>query len=482
MNESSDCHQCGHKIDSVLVWGVGLIGRSIVRELDSIYRVVAVDKNPNAAIWLPESVDFYTPSSFSPNLLEQFDAIIWSAGVLSPEIDNDSFSTDQIMRELERLFSSGKIRSNQHFILVSSLAVYQSKQDATESSAIGPSTKYGNHKLEIEGIAKEAARKCGFGLTILRPCGVLGELSTPGGGWMQALFRRFVESGGKDPQPLLAIRGQEILHSQDLAQAVRLVLEAPSPSLQLFNVGSGVVVGTAPDKSVGLGLNWNKIAYTLGYVPRFATLRQILEGIMTNHGNLNTFNKYQESSGGPRIMIISGSHRTGWYTSALATEVVHEITSRKGVVDLIEVSEIDLPMHNPQDHNDPHSSKDHRVRKFAERVQRTDAFVWISPIYHGSYSSGIKRVIDHLNITLMTEKPVCLMVHGGGRFGSSAIDHMRSIAFNLHARVINTAVATNRDDFESCDSQISISNTDIQKRISRAVGQLFDECEKCHDR
>lgn len=197
-----------------------------------------------------------------------------------------------------------------------------------------------------------------------------------------------------------------------------------------------------------------------------------------------TTSEFESAASGPihttetrphRTMVIAGSHRKGHYTSALAKEVAAQLSSRNCAVDLIEVTDIDLPMHNPEDHHDPEGSTDPRVREFAKCVRETDSFVWISPIYNGSYSSGIKLLIDNMNIPLMQGKPVAVMVQGGGRFSGSVIDHLRAIGVNLHADVVNTAVATNRTDFEVTENEISLVSEEIRARIERALNQLVGE-------
>ncbi|MBZ8176282.1 hypothetical protein GSS88_00470 [Corynebacterium sp. 3HC-13] len=175
------------------------------------------------------------------------------------------------------------------------------------------------------------------------------------------------------------------------------------------------------------------------------------------------------------IMILAGSHRIGWHTSALAAEAARQLREKGHSVDFVEVSALDLPMHNPEDHQNPHASGDSRVRGFADRIQAASAFIFVTPIYHGSYSSWLKRVIDHFTISLVHDKPMAIMVHGGGRFSGSAIEHLRSICVNLHGRLINTAVATNVGDFSADNGTLRVSNDIIVGRVERVVEQINAE-------
>ncbi|MDO5052603.1 MAG: NAD(P)H-dependent oxidoreductase [Pseudoclavibacter sp.] len=181
---------------------------------------------------------------------------------------------------------------------------------------------------------------------------------------------------------------------------------------------------------------------------------------------------------GRRIMILAGSHRTGAYSTALARAVAERLVAEGREVDLVELAGLDLPMHDPIDHRDPEASADPRVRTFARRVREAGSFVWISPVYHGSYSSGFKNAIDNVNISLMQGKPVAVMVHGGGRFSGSALDHLRAVGVNLHARVLNVGVVTNTSDFTQTEAGPQLTSEAIHARLERVVDELLESEER----
>lgn len=166
-----------------------------------------------------------------------------------------------------------------------------------------------------------------------------------------------------------------------------------------------------------------------------------------------------------KIMIITGSHRTKSYSTALAHAVADKIRNRGLDVDFAEIAELGLPFHDPIDHAAPQLSKNSAVRDFASRALEATGFVWVTPIYQGSFTSGFKNALDNLNIKIVKDKKVALMCHGGGRFGGSALDQMRTVAVNLHADLVTRGVITNPNDFEIVDDVITLSNPEILERI-----------------
>lgn len=465
------------KTPLVVVWGAGLIGRAIVRELAPKFQVIVVDINPEVSKYLSDDIKVFLPDEIlQTNLLSSTSALVWSAGVLSPMIDKELSITATVEQEFYDLLSKGQFRKNLHLLLISSLAVYEEPRGASERSPLKSKTAYGAHKIRIEAIASEWKRLKNGKMTIIRSCGVVGSLFEEGGGWMHTILYNFVRNKKKYLNMFDRTRGQEIMHCHDLAVAVRKAIEMVDSSSQVYNIGSGVVIPPVSKSRASAGLDWSKARTMLGYQPKFTNFSQIMEDIMSSAASQYPTRTETQGQKHFRIMILSGSHRAGWYTTALADEVARQLRTKDVEIDFVEVSTADLPMHNPDDHKDPKASDDPRVRSFARRAEKADGYVWLSPIYHGSYSSGLKRIIDHLNISLIHEKPVGIMVHGGGRFSGSAIEHLRTVGFNLHAAVVNTAVATNVSDFSETDTGKVLTNPDIQHRISHLIDQLIERC------
>jgi NAD(P)H-dependent FMN reductase/nucleoside-diphosphate-sugar epimerase len=452
----------------LFVVGAGMIGRAIVRAAAADYRVCVVDADPGMAALLPPQVNLVVAPVESLDAVPPADVVVWAAGVLGPQLDGDP---DAAMRT-ELAFSRFTDLVEQHpprrLLLISSLAVYGGQQRPSESTPVRPASAYGCHKVRLEEIATRWAERTSIDLTVVRCCGVVGPVREPGGGWMQASLRDFIMGGCRETSLMERLRGQELLHADDVAHLVMQAAGSPTALPAVLNVGSGVVLRELADRDPPAGLDWTKAREELGYYPHHQTIREIMQAIMQDQSIAS-----DARSGGPRTLILAGSHRIGAYSTALA-HAVEELLLRQGhEVDLVEIAKLDLPLHNPADHHNPEGSADSRVRDFAARVRAATSFVWITPIYHGSFSSGFKNALDNINIPLMEGKPVAVMAHGGGRFGGSVLDHLRTIVVNLHARVLNVAVATNNSDFAATEQGLQLTSEVIKERLERVATEML---------
>jgi UDP-glucose 4-epimerase len=198
----------------------------------------------------------------------------------------------------------------------STAATYSFKVDMpiTETSEQKPETPYGTTKLACENMIKEYARAYGLSYGILRyfnasgadPDGNFGECRHVEGHLIPLILyaatgrRPSVKIFGTDwPTPDgTCIR--DYIHTDDLAQAHQLVLEALKPGYgEAFNCGSGsgasiLEVLRACEKAVGkpiphefaprrpgdpavLIASSDKLKKQLGWKPQFPTIQQIVD-------------------------------------------------------------------------------------------------------------------------------------------------------------------------------------------------------------
>ncbi len=453
---------------SVLVVGAGLVGRAVARAAVADHPVTVVDADPRPSAYLPDGVDVLGVAVEELEAVPTADAVVWAAGVLGPRLERDpgaAASAEAAFSSFLRLLGR---RPPHRLVMVSSLAVYGGRRYPSETAPVRPASRYGHHKARLEELATGWAQELATEVTLVRSCGVVGPVREPGGGWMQATLREFIAGGARDPALMDRLRGQELLHVADLARLVMRVVSSSTPPAAVLNVGSGAVLRERPNRSPPPGLDWSRAQQELGYHPRHTTIREIMQEIMQDHST-----DTPAGQGGPRTLILAGSHRVGAYSTALARAAKELLVALGHEVDLVEVATLDLPSHDPVDHRDPEGSADPRVRDFARRVRAATSFVWVTPIYHGSYSSGFKNALDNINIALMEDKPVAVMSHGGGRFGGSVLDHLRTIVVSLHARVLNVGVATNSTDFLETDAGPRLASEMITARLERVVAELL---------
>lgn len=179
------------------------------------------------------------------------------------------------------------------------------------------------------------------------------------------------------------------------------------------------------------------------------------------------------TTAGSYTLILSASNRPRSRSLGLARRVEQELIARDQPVVLADLAERLLPFHNPADHHALELSPDEQVRSFARLAGGAHALVWVTPIYHGTFSGMLKNALDNLNIPLMARKPVFLMANGGGRFGGAVFDHMRTMVVNLHAVAVNCQVLALGSDFtELPDGGYLPVEEQLLQRITRGVDEL----------
>jgi NAD(P)H-dependent FMN reductase len=80
------------------------------------------------------------------------------------------------------------------------------------------------------------------------------------------------------------------------------------------------------------------------------------------------------------------------------------------------------------------------VRAYAERIDRADAFVVVTPEYNHSYPAGLKQAIDLVHAP-WRRKPVGFVSYGGMSGGLRAVEHLRTVFAELHATTVRDVVS-----------------------------------------
>ena len=138
-----------------------------------------------------------------------------------------------------------------------------------------------------------------------------------------------------------------------------------------------------------------------------------------------------------QVAVIVGSTREGRWGDKVAAWFAGEARGRADLlVDLVDLAELDLPASLPMHHG-------REILAYAERIDRADAFVVVTPEYNHSYPAGLKQAIDVLN-TPWRRKPVAFVSYGGLSGGLRAVEHLRQVFAELHATTIRETVSLHR--------------------------------------
>ncbi len=176
-----------------------------------------------------------------------------------------------------------------------------------------------------------------------------------------------------------------------------------------------------------------------------------------------------EHTAGIRIVAVSGSVRPGNFTSKALALVNNEFRKHPEIaLTLIDPATLKLPLPGAGD-----ESLSTQTLKGA--VAEATGVVLATPEYHGSFSSVIKLVIEHLGFpSVMAGKPVALLgVAAGGIGAIKALEHLRSVCSHIGAIVLPgpVSVAGVQNVF---DPEGRCLDAAIERRIRGVATNLID--------
>lgn len=170
-----------------------------------------------------------------------------------------------------------------------------------------------------------------------------------------------------------------------------------------------------------------------------------------------------------RVLIMPGSVRRPSHTVALARKLK---ATFQHPFDAILLEDIAAPPADPRFHRNPLDHELPEIQRLAELAQSCDAFIWVSPVYHNSYSSHLKTLLDHLSIRQFKNKVVGLASHGSNR-SPQAVDHLRIVARGLNAITPPSQVCTAESDYQvNAHNDYDVVNPDIMSRVIRLVHEV----------
>ena len=213
----------------------GFIGRNVTRRLIADgHRVTALlmprEPDPFSGVEIARG-DLVADGRLAP-LFEGHDAVVHLAGAVG-------FQTWKACREVNvegtrRVARAAAVAGVKRFVHMSSVSVYGRVPDLplTEESpmkAIGD--PYGDTKIEAERIVREFEASAGLRLTVLRPTVVYGRRDRKFALNLIALVR-----GGKAAFPGDGRNRVDLVHVDDVADLVSLVLRSPASEGRTYNV------------------------------------------------------------------------------------------------------------------------------------------------------------------------------------------------------------------------------------------------------
>lgn len=174
-----------------------------------------------------------------------------------------------------------------------------------------------------------------------------------------------------------------------------------------------------------------------------------------------------------KIMILVGSADENSHSLHLAQAIQNELQVLGQNPELINLVEYGLPLYNRA--TERQNNYDEKTRSFLDKSLEMDAFVWVTPIYHNSFSAMLKNALDWHHSTKFPGRVVGIASNGGNR-SPQAADQLTLVARSQHMLTIPTRVCT--DEEVDYDENLNIISDSIQERIKKFVNELVDITSK----
>ncbi len=134
-----------------------------------------------------------------------------------------------------------------------------------------------------------------------------------------------------------------------------------------------------------------------------------------------------------KISIISGSARLGRQTPKAVNQLskILENNERVEKVTILDVLDYNFPVMEERRGKNPNPPA--RLDEFGDILDQSDALVFASPEYNGSFSGALKNTLDYF-YKEYKKKPIgVMMVSGGARGGINASHDLQKYILSLGA-------------------------------------------------
>ncbi|MBL0885669.1 NADPH-dependent FMN reductase [Myceligenerans indicum] len=138
-----------------------------------------------------------------------------------------------------------------------------------------------------------------------------------------------------------------------------------------------------------------------------------------------------------RIVLLVASVRSPRMADPLLAWLREELAGADGIeLDVVDLATTDLPMTGlgvPGGAPSP----------IADRLNRADGFLILTPEYNHSYPAALKNAIDQ-HLEPWARKPVAFVAYGAHTGGSRAVEHLRTVFPELRATTVREALLLNQ--------------------------------------
>ena len=172
--------------------------------------------------------------------------------------------------------------------------------------------------------------------------------------------------------------------------------------------------------------------------------------------------------GKPTLTIVIGSTRPGrvgpkfadWFRSCAIDHAGFE-------VELVDLADLSLPFLDEPKHPRLRQYVHQHTIDWSRVVERSDAFVFVTPEYNFGYSAALKNAIDYLSQE-WADKPVGFVSYGGVAGGTRAVQQLKQVVTAL--KMIPLAESVNIPFFSQfIDESGTVRPNEVMTRSATAM-------------
>lgn len=115
------------------------------------------------------------------------------------------------------------------------------------------------------------------------------------------------------------------------------------------------------------------------------------------------------------ITILSGSTRINRNSHRVALGLQKAIESLGHTVEVLDLAQYRFPLLEEVLHRHPNAPDG--LEEFAEKIRRSDAHLFVTPEYNGSYTAALKNAVDYLKEGEFTQKVIGTVTVTTGALG-----------------------------------------------------------------
>jgi NAD(P)H-dependent FMN reductase len=173
-----------------------------------------------------------------------------------------------------------------------------------------------------------------------------------------------------------------------------------------------------------------------------------------------------------KIIVLVGSGTEKSRSLNLAQAVATALQGPNIEVEIIDLLHLQLPAYNVT--TEANASYDQKTQEFLDKSKTADGWVWVTPVYHNSYSSILKNALDWQHF-YFDHKVLGLASHAGPDRSPQAADHLLMVARAQHFVPVPTRVFTKNDDY---DEEKQLTSDEIKQRIADFAKEFKTFLEK----